>query len=236
LLVRFNEAFHWAFEWPDPVRFAKTTGKEELDSPYARRGAIVLPQSLFKLGDEELYGFLAHELCHVLLLYNDCLRDGFYGAIGYKKIYPSKLQSFFQARKLTNPDALYYDYAYPESVDGVEYLFLPLLVHLKDYDPAAGKEFFDYMIPAYTAVEPVDGRSQGIWRNDAFVLLPQRSLKTYLDMIGRNTEYTIHPEEVLAENFSLLLAGKSKVDKPQLLESLERMLDEANQRRKTDDE
>ncbi len=235
LFDRFRGDFPWVFDWPAPVRLAKTSGKEELDSPYTRRDAIVLPQSVLSLDDDSLYGLLVHELCHVLLRYNESLRDGFYGAVGFRKINPARLQTFFQARKLTNPDALYYDYAYPETVDGREYLFLPLLVHLKDFDPQDKKEFFGYMVPAYTVVEDQAERAEGFWVNDAFVLVSQKSVKTYLERIGTNTEYLIHPEEVLAENFSLLLLGKKDVNKPELLESLRGILEEANQRRQTDD-
>jgi hypothetical protein len=45
----------------------------------------------------------------------------------------------------------------------------------------------------------------------------------YLEQIGRNTEYIIHPEEILADNFVLLLEGagaSAKIQTPRVVEAL----------------
>jgi hypothetical protein len=35
--------------------------------------------------------------------------------------------------------------------------------------------------------------------------------------VGRNTDYIIHPEEILAENFALLVLGAGNVPSPEVL-------------------
>ena len=44
--------------------------------------------------------------------------------------------------------------------------------------------------------------------------------------IGRNTRYIIHPEEILADNFVLLVRGERKVRTPRIIDDLQRVLAE----------
>ncbi len=46
----------------------------------------------------------------------------------------------------------------------------------------------------------------------------------YFGAIGLNTRYIIHPEEILADNFVLLVRGERKVRTPRIIEELERVL------------
>jgi hypothetical protein len=46
----------------------------------------------------------------------------------------------------------------------------------------------------------------------------------YARQIGRNTPYTIHPEEILAENFALLVRGETDVPSPEVLRRMEDVL------------
>jgi hypothetical protein len=42
-------------------------------------------------------------------------------------------------------------------------------------------------------------------------------LKSYHDQIGYNTDYVLHPEEILASNFVLLINDAKDVKTPELL-------------------
>ncbi|MCY2928704.1 MAG: hypothetical protein NTV86_04265 [Planctomycetota bacterium] len=49
----------------------------------------------------------------------------------------------------------------------------------------------------------------------------------YLAKVGANTSYIIHPDETLADNFALLLLGRSQtsgVPTPRLLAAMHRLL------------
>ena len=39
-------------------------------------------------------------------------------------------------------------------------------------------------------------------------LYKDKDLKEYYEQIGNNTDYIVHPEEVMADNFSYLVTGK----------------------------
>ena len=58
----------------------------------------------------------------------------------------------------------------------------------------------------------------------ALVLLDAGNVPEYFTAIGLNTRYIIHPEEILADNFILLVRGERKVRTPRILEELERVL------------
>jgi hypothetical protein len=66
------------------------------------------------------------------------------------------------------------------------------------------------------------------WRpleeNGEPVLLDADDIPTFFDKIGRNTRYIIHPEEVLAENFVLLVNNKTDVPTPRILTEMKRVL------------
>ena len=49
----------------------------------------------------------------------------------------------------------------------------------------------------------------------------------FYEQIGKNTNYIIHPEEILADNFALLVMGQ-KVSSPWLLDKLKSFLMQSN--------
>jgi hypothetical protein len=42
----------------------------------------------------------------------------------------------------------------------------------------------------------------------------------FFEMVGRNTDYIIHPEEILADNFALLRFADDDVPSPQILRKM----------------
>lgn len=55
-------------------------------------------------------------------------------------------------------------------------------------------------------------------------LLEISDVTGYHEQIGRNTGYTIHPEEVLADNFVLLACRERDVPSPKILERRDALL------------
>ena len=46
----------------------------------------------------------------------------------------------------------------------------------------------------------------------------------FYDKIGLNTKYIIHPEEILADNFVILVQGKTDIPSPEIIESMRNIL------------
>ena len=203
--------------WPKTIWLVKTTGEEESGAAYCRGPAVVLP------GAQTEENLWLHELFHVLSNQNPDWRKEMYRVVGFQPCpevaYPESLQDL----RITNPDAPRTD-SYAELSDG-RYIVPVLYSNAPEYDPQKQASFFGYLTFRLMVVEK-EGET---WKpaQDAGgkpVLLDAGSTPDYFERIGRNTGYIIHPEEVLADNFVLLVQGKKEVATPRILEELGRKL------------
>jgi hypothetical protein len=200
---------------PNRVLLIATTGKEEGDTAYTRANAIVLPEQV-PGNPERLPKVLAHELFHIASRANPRFAEALYATIGFhpckEPAYPPELAP----RKLTNPDAPRNDYCIAVAVQGAKVDVTPILYSRTPvYDPARGGEFFEYMQLGFLVVAPTEPRVAGL-----------RELSGFIEQIGQNTQYVIHPEEILADNFSLLATGQTAVRSPEVLERMKKALAE----------
>ncbi len=100
-----------------------------------------------------------------------------------------------------------------------------LLARSERYDVKKGGEFFDSMDFRLLVLDEAGGRFRpSVLPDGKPRLLNPAEVPDYLDQIGRNTGYIIHPEEILADNFVLLVNGKSPVKSPRILEQLGSLL------------
>ncbi len=207
--------------WPTPVLLIKTTGLEEGTAPHTRGNAVVLPA-------EKLQGvidpsILAHELFHVLSRHNPALKDKLYAAIGFQKCDEIKFPSTLM--RITNPDAPRNDHFIDLTVDGKTVSAIPILfAKPKSYDTQKGGEFFDYLNFEFLAVQKVPGSSAVNFDSDHPQLLEMDKVRGFYEQVGQNTSYVIHPEEILADNFVLLLKPGSQVTSPEILEKIRKAL------------
>lgn len=51
-----------------------------------------------------------------------------------------------------------------------------------------------------------------------------KDAENFFDLVGRNTDYIINPEEILAENFAFLLTRKPVTETPELIEKMRQAL------------
>lgn len=222
--------------WPDTIYLVKSTGNEEGNAPYTRANAIVLPRSeLAKkpapgtLGD--LPGIVAHELFHILSRHNPALKEKLYAAIGFQPCGEVAFPSRLADRKITNPDAPKNDHCIRVAVDGKKVWVVPILFsNSAKYDPARGGEFFNYLQFQFLRVDGAGAQApRHATYNDADVqLLDVNRLSGFFEQVGRNTGYIIHPEEILADNFSLLIRGQTNLPSPEIQRKIKAVLDQAS--------
>ena len=55
-------------------------------------------------------------------------------------------------------------------------------------------------------------------------LYKEEELQDLYEQIGQNTDYTIHPEEILADNFSYLFLGVTEMESPWIIEKMKKIL------------
>ena len=202
---------------PPKVFVVKTTGQEEGDTVYTRQTAVMIPRS--KIGDD-LPRLFAHELFHIASRANPALAERLYAVIGFTRCTEASYPANLAPRKLTNPDAPRNDYCIRVTLDGRSVAATPILFsRTASYDPVRGGEFFDYLqLGLLIRTEPGAALS-----TETVVGLQQ--VTGFFEQVGQNTQYVIHPEEILADNFALLVLGMN-AKSPAVLVGLRRALAE----------
>jgi hypothetical protein len=206
---------------PERLRLIRTSGREEGEAAYTRADAIVLPSSKLRGAEAALPRLLAHELFHVISRANPELRDRLYRIIGFEPCGEVKHPTQLQDRRITNPDAPINAHAIEVTVDRAKVWAVPILYsNTAVYDPARSKTFFDHLTFEFLLVELRPNRRHQV-PGDRLRLVSPEKAEGFQDKIGRNTGYVIHPEEICADNFMLLLTGVTTAKTPGILERMQ---------------
>lgn len=213
---------------PSRVILIKTSGEEESGAAYTRDDAVVLPQGRLKGDDASVEKLIWHELFHVLSRHNPELRDRLYATIGFERSPELALPADIAARKLTNPDAPYHEHVIRLQVDGNPAWCVPVLLSTRGQDQAGdGGAFFQYLELKLLLVERDEqsGALRAIaGEGGESRLVALSATPDFFAKIGRNTNYIIHPEEIVADHFALLAVKAPDVKSPELLDKMKAVL------------
>lgn len=214
---------------PENILLIQTTGREEGRAAYCRDGAVILPRHMAAWEADRLEKLLAHELFHILSRSNPALRPQLYGVLGFEPCRPVTLPPELARRKITNPDAFALDTCIRLKTDDAEVLAMPVLLASSDtYDVQKGGEFFSYLMFRLLVLEPGEDSPRPATDHDGkAILLEPAKVPDYVEHVGRDTRYIIHPEEVLADYFSLWLTGTTHFRTPRIVEGMLHVLAEA---------
>ena len=205
--------------WPEPVWLIRTTGREEGRAAYTRGTGIVFPEAVVEMGTLPLADRLAHELFHVLSRANPRLRKTLYAAIGFESCAEVQFPPELAPRRITNPDAPAFDQAITVRVDGRERRVVPVLHATVDRYPAGDRrEFFSFLKFGFWPLDPT------VAAGSVPVLIEPGEMSGFDEQVGRNTGYIIHPEEIIADNFKLLVRRSTNVTSPTVLRRIEDIL------------
>jgi hypothetical protein len=208
---------------PRRITLIKTTGKDEGAAPYTRGTSIVLPRRTASQSPKGLERLFYHELFHIISRGNPRLRDQLYEIIGYKKCGVVSLPGVMMPRRISNPDAPVVEHCIRVSKDGESHYCAPVLFsRTLKYDPETGGTFFRYLEFRLMAIDRKT--SKAILKDGKPILLKPDAVEGFFEQIGRNTNYIIHPEETLANNFVHLMTEKKDLKNPEILEKIEAIL------------
>ena len=212
-----------ALPFPERILFIETTGREEGGAAYTRANAIVLPQSYANESEVFLKEIIAHELFHILSRANPGLRNRLYAAIGFETCDEVVLPPALISRRITNPDAPRNDHCIRVTVGDEEHWVVPILLAATErFDWSRGGDLFHYMLLQFVVVDGPDG---GLAVDtEEPVLVGVEELSGFWKQVGNNTGYVMDPEEILADNFALLVLGQRDVASPEVLEKMEIIL------------
>lgn len=215
----------WNVPLPPTVLVIKTSGAEEGQAVYTRQNAIVLPQQKMGSTEREIEASILHELFHIMSRHDLELRKRLYRLIGFEQVnsidYPSELKD----RRITNPDG-YETSWFINVIRGNQTLpTIPILyANQERYDPKRGGEFFAYLVFKLMVITNENGNWQPLLVHGQCQLLDPQNVQGFFEHVGRNTGYIIHPDEILAENFVLMLNGETNVPSPEIIEGMRSLL------------
>ena len=185
--------------FPKEIKLVKSTLEEEGSViSYTRTNYIVFRGDVTE-------DFIIHELFHILTRYNPDKRDELYKTINFHKSnrisYPEAIKDYI----VTNPDAPFLEHTIELTIDGEQKEAVFILYTGKDYESGS---FFTQM-PVL-----IDGKP---------VLRDFSAASDLGDKIGKNTGYTLHPEEILADHFIMLVTPKTAPD-PAFIDAMKSVL------------
>ncbi|MBN1974738.1 MAG: hypothetical protein JW787_13950 [Sedimentisphaerales bacterium] len=215
---------------PPEIMLIKTTGKEEGSAAYCRGNAVVLPLNLLNQQGQALDTLIVHELFHIYTKNNLDKREALYGVINFKKCGKAELPRRLLDIEITNPDVPTERYCIELQHEGGSIKVIPMLT-LPDFDVKKGRAFFRYLRLRLVEVEKINDEYK-YKRNDSGepVVYDTKELPDYPKKVGENTGYLIHPEEILADNFAMMVMGRQPVKSKWVIDKMQSMLETKSQK------
>ncbi|MCH5377417.1 MAG: hypothetical protein JJ992_25940, partial [Planctomycetes bacterium] len=212
---------------PAMIDLVKTTGDEEGGAAYTRGTAIVLPQRIANAPEGDLRRLFCHELFHVLSRQNAAWRDRLYATIGFQRTSKIPFPEELEPRRITNPDAPHNEHFIRVRLDDRPVCAVPILfARTAQYDPTSGGEFFSYLqFRLLIMSEEAAGQRIVVNGDGNAKLVGVDDVTGFYEQVGRNTGYVIHPEEILADNFSLLIVKPNEARSPEILQKMRAVLE-----------
>ena len=204
--------------FPNEIKLIKTKGNHYGDETYyTRENSIIIPKAaLIKPNYDEFLRVILHEISHIYTRTNPSAKAKLYAAIGFKRIaQPLVIPDSLKHRLLTNPDGVDENWATKLTLDGGKEAFaLPLIYANENTLNPSKTAFFQYLGWNYFEMTPsVSGKDlviQTIGAQQKSTLNTTGINQLFKDKF--NTDYIIHPDEIIADNFAIALLS-TKNDK-----------------------
>lgn len=212
-------------DFPKEIIFVKTTQKEEGNAEaYTRVNWIAIGEHALKeASDADLKYLVAHELFHLLTRQNSNFKKDIYKVIGFtviekEIIFPSDLAEI----RISNPDISRYD-SYGTFTIGGQKQYCTMVIYTdRPYD---GKALFDYL---KVGLVPLNGDFVPVQKAGKTIIYALDEAEDFYTQVGKNTNYLIHPEEIMADNFAFTLIGKKDLANPEIIQNVQKVLKAKN--------
>ncbi len=201
--------------FPGNIRLIKGKPKAYGDDAYFTRGYnIFVPESIFPIVDKERQlPVLLHEVFHIISRYNEPLRNDLYKLIGFVKLdKPVIINDLLKIMVLCNPDGMSVQYAAEiETGDGPLYA-MPFITSSNAKFKPDKPNYFDYLVFDLFTIGDYGNHYKIQCDIHGKSVTPLSKLPGYFTNIKDNTQYIIHPDEIMADNFMLALLAVKKND------------------------
>lgn len=216
-----------------PIKLIKTDINHYGPSVYyTREDGIYIPKDALEKGDsDELLAVMLHEISHIISRSDLQLKTDLYQQIGFRLlpedvVYPEAVRQ----RILINPDGVNDDFYIPvtnkETKETIR--VIPIITSNRSKYITSSPAFFDYLKFSLFAI---DETGKVLCTEGGNSTVQMNEIEGFFEEIEDNTGYIIHPDEIIADNFMLLILAIEKNDFSQfsdegkiLLEDLKKIL------------
>lgn len=175
---------------------------------YTRQNSIIIPQgALDKYSATKLHTILLHELYHIYSRYDHDFKAATYRLIGFERHEKQiEIPKELKQKMLLNPDGLNMDFAITlHNKQKDTCYFIPFLfTSNKDYN-SNSPHFFSYMKFDLFPLKIENDYAILDYQKVKNFLIDPSYYEDYFKQIKDNTSYTIHPDEIMADNFAVLI-------------------------------
>jgi hypothetical protein len=208
---------------PPLTLIVQSNGQESAGMPYTRANAIVITTLGAAPRDGDAW-VMAHELWHVVSRHMPTLADRLYREIGFEPLPELAWPAQWDEIRIANPDAPGNRHGLRAEVNGRAVVLTPALVASRT-ELAPGEPFAALFEVRLLEVQPdADGRrSRAVMQDGQPRWHAADRVPAFLQRLGGNTPYVIHPEETMADNIAFLLTGRPARN-TELLRRLEAVL------------
>jgi hypothetical protein len=217
--------FRFASKLPEKVILVKTSGDEEFKSAYTRGNAVILPLNKLTYEVKKMELLLIHELFHIITRNNPSLVKPLYSIIGFYPCGKVEMPAELKDKTLANLDTPDEDYCINVFFNGEQVPIMPIF-SFKDgrCNIKEGEDILLYLTIQYLALEKQGHAWKALYRDGKPLCIDPETVSGFYEQVGKNTDYVICPEEILAENFVLLVTGKKDIPTPEIIDKMGRIL------------
>lgn len=198
----------------DKIAIIKTKGKTYGPQAFfTREHAIMVPATQLKISDNALKSVLLHEIFHIMSRYDRVLKTKAYALIGFEPLpFAYNVQNKnLNDRILLNPDGLSNDFGIKLENGKGAYLWGVPLLHARH--PGYRTDITNYFEYINFEVYRLDEKRKLLTSlpnlsND----VPAEYFNNFFAKISDNTDYIIHPDEIMADNFMLMIKAYDEDD------------------------
>lgn len=205
------------------------------DVYYTRGNNILIPENIFEYPNADVQiPVMIHELFHVISRSNPVLKNDLYKLIGFSKAEkPVKLNPVLEKSLLTNPDGVSYQYVIELEYQGDTKKAIPLInSKFGTFRPEAPM-FFDYLHFDLYSLSDRGDHYMATSTTDGKTLIPMEQTPSFFTKIKDNTQYIIHPDEIMADNFMLALQAYTTGDYSKFSKEGKALIDQVIERLST---
>lgn len=192
---------------PDSLLLIKIkTGHYGNDVYYTRENCIFIPENIFKDFDaERQLPVMLHEIFHIISRYNPIFKDKMYSLIGFERTNKEvRLPSNLEDKLLTNPDGFSMNHMITlTDRNNRQIKAIPLISSKHAGFRADWTDFFDYLNFDLFEVMEENGTLKVKTTENGQSTIQLEYTPSFFTKIKDNTQYIIHPEEIMADNFML---------------------------------